>query len=234
MVQRECNYYVMGVDEAGRGPVIGPMIVAGVVMRKCDVERLGAIGVDDSKALSRSARERLAKAIEDIAAMIVRVEVPPGLIDEENLNVIERNTIGFIIGRGLDVFNDRLREVYIDAVGSPSSIVYVIRRVGFRGRVVAEPKADARYAIVGAASIIAKVYRDRVIDELRERYGVRGSGYPTDPETIAWLREAYSRSPRNPPWFVRRSWRNLRSVAPGWYRAKSVKRSGQRSLLDYL
>ncbi len=227
----ECDV-VLGVDEAGRGPIIGPMVVAGVAMCREDAESLWVLGVDDSKALKRLQREKLVGVIEERALQVIRVYVPPRLIDEVNLNVLERNTIAFIVARCLDVLGERLQEVYVDAVGDPKRVESVVRRVGFKGRVVVEPHADSRYAVVAAASIVAKVYRDEVIDELRRLYGVRGSGYPSDPETLAWIREEYERSPEEPPWFVRRSWGTLRRVAPRWYKGKGG--GGQKSLLDYL
>ncbi|AEM39637.1 ribonuclease HII [Pyrolobus fumarii 1A] len=230
----KCSAIVMGVDEAGRGPIIGPMVIAGVAMCTEDVGNIRLAGVDDSKLLSRAERERLLSLIERSAVYVGRVYVHPRLIDEVNLNVIERNTIAFLVGRAMDILGESLKKVYVDAVGDPRQIIAAIRRAGFMGEVIAEPKADARYTIVGAASIIAKVYRDAVIEELRREYGVRGSGYPTDPETLAWIREAYEENPEEPPWFVRRSWGTLKRIAPRWYRSKRGASSGQKTLLDYM
>lgn len=227
---------VLGVDEAGRGPIIGPMYVCGVVVDEKAVDRLKLIGVTDSKQLDRNRREKLFKVIVNLAKHILAVEVPPQLIDAVNLNVLERDTIAIIVARTLNVWREKLTTVYVDAVGVSSRLVSAIRKTGFRGTIVVEPKADSKYVVVGAASIIAKVLRDRAIEELRKLYGVEGSGYPTDQRTLNWIKRAYTISPFNPPPFVRRTWGILRRIAPNWYVEKktSEKRANQRSLLDYL
>lgn len=227
---------VLGVDEAGRGPIIGPMYVCGVVVDEKAVNRLKLIGVTDSKQLDRNRREKLFKVIVNLAKHILAVEVPPQLIDAVNLNVLERDTIAIIVARALNVWREKLTTVYVDAVGVSSRLVSAIRKTGFRGTIVVEPKADSKYVVVGAASIIAKVLRDRAIEELRKLYGVEGSGYPTDQRTLNWIKRAYTISPFNPPPFVRRTWGILRRIAPNWYVEKktSEKRANQRSLLDYL
>ena len=227
---------VLGVDEAGRGPIIGPMYVCGVVVDEKAVDRLKLIGVTDSKQLDRNRREKLFKVIVNLAKHILAVEVPPQLIDAVNLNVLERDTIAIIVARTLNVWREKLTTVYVDAVGVSSRLVSAIRKTGFRGTIVVEPKADSKYVVVGAASIIAKVLRDRAIEELRKLYGVEGSGYPTDQRTLNWIKRAYTISPFNPPPFVRRTWGVLRRIAPNWYVEKktSEKRANQRSLLDYL
>jgi len=227
---------VLGVDEAGRGPIIGPMYVCGVVIDEKTANKLKLMGVTDSKQLNRDRREKLFKAIVSLAKHVLAVEVPPQLIDSINLNVLERDTIAFIVARAVAVWKEKLVAVYVDAVGTSSKLVTTIRKTGFLGSVVVEPKADSRYVVVAAASIVAKVLRDRAIEELRKLYGVEGSGYPTDQRTLDWIRKAYASSPFNPPSFIRRTWRILHQIAPNRYVEKktSKKSTSQRSLLDYL
>jgi len=192
-------------------------------------ELVGA-GVRDSKELCRGRREELYRVILSKACYVGAAYVPPDVIDSVNLNTLERDTFAYLLSRVM-VFAGRVERVVVDAVGSPAKIVESLRRTGYSGEVVAEPGADKRYVEVSAASIVAKVLRDRAVDELRERYGVRGSGYPTDPETLEWLREAYAAAPENPPPFIRRSWGTLRRYAPRWYRPKKAAAPGLT--LDY-
>ncbi len=91
-----------------------------------------------------------------------------------------------------------------------------------------EPKADSRYPVVSAASIIAKVIRDRRIDVLRSMYGVKGSGYPADPETREWVMKVLSSGMRPP--IIRYSWSTLEGTDAF---VKKVKRSG-RTLEDFM
>ncbi|ALL01619.1 Ribonuclease HII [Pyrodictium delaneyi] len=231
---------LLGIDEAGRGPIIGPMVVAGVLVDSSTVPILEKLGVRDSKELTPAQRRELFARILDLASYVVIVKIPPAVIDTVNLNRLEISTIAHIVRRTSTIYRD-LDAVYIDAVGPASKMASEVRRLsGFQGTIVAKPKADRRYLPVSAASIVAKVVRDEEIEKLRQLYGIRGSGYPTDPHTLEWIREAYRESPHSPPWFVRRSWSTLKRVAPGWYRAKSTEasnksgKSRQKSLLDYL
>ncbi|NOZ88352.1 MAG: ribonuclease HII [Crenarchaeota archaeon] len=229
----ECRA-VLGIDEAGRGPLVGPMVVAGIALPEELLYRLPEMGVRDSKQLTPASRRRLAGEILRRAIVAVIVKVPPRLIDSVNLNRLEEDTFAYIAARArelLEARGCRLRAVYADAVGQGARLRRILEEAAPGARVVAEPRADARHPPVAAASIVAKVERDAELERLRRLYGVRGSGYPTDPETLEWIREAYQRNPREPPPFIRGSWATLRRIAPGWYRPKG--RAG-RSLLDYI
>ena len=229
---------LVGIDEAGRGPIIGPMVIAGVAIEPKAAKELAELGVRDSKDLTPSQRRELFPEIMRLVKHAVIVKVPPALIDAVNLNKLEVETIACIVQRVKSLYGEP-EAVYMDAVGPAKKMVAEVKRLtGLRGAVVAEPKADTRYIPVSAASIIAKVVRDEEIEKLRRAYGVRGSGYPTDPGTLEWIREAYRRSPDTPPWFVRRSWSTLKQIAPRWYKAKNTeskpKNPRQRTLLDFL
>ncbi len=230
---------VLGIDEAGRGPIVGPMVAAGVVADKESLEELRHVGVRDSKLLEPGQRRRLLEEILGKACYVVIVVHPPAVIDSVNLNRLEYETFSHIASRAR-LLCPGLREVYADAVGPPQRLAAVLAKAAPAARIVVESKADRRYTAVSAASIVAKVVRDEEIERLRRAYGLRGSGYPTDPETLQWLREAYQRSPDTPPPIIRVTWGTLRRLAPNWYHRKQAKtgtgKSGSRqaSLLDYL
>ncbi len=215
---------VIGIDEAGRGPVVGDMFVACVALEPHAVRELASRGVRDSKALDRGRRERLFAYVITLARAVAVARATPREIDSTNLNTLFIEKACTALTKVLAACSPLEQiEVFIDAAGDPRRVAASIERVakGFcrSVRVVAEHGADARYTVVGAASIVAKVLRDWHVDKLKRVYGDFGSGYPADPRTREWL-ERVVRSGRVPP-IVRRSW--------GTY-----KRIASRTLLDYL
>lgn len=203
---------VLGLDEAGRGCVIGPLVVAGVVISQENLEKLSTLGVRDSKRLSRSRRALLAPQIERIAQRVIVLEIGPSDL-EENLTEVELRAMAQIIRES------RAECVYLDLPVGPAARDRFIQALGemvgqgqwSRRSLVAENKADAQYPVVSAASIIAKVYRDRAIEKLRQEYGDFGWGYPSEPKTRAFLKAFYERTGRFPD-CVRRKWRTLRKL----------------------
>ncbi len=175
-----------GIDETGRGPVIGPLVISLVCG---SVSRFREIGVRDSKKISPVSRKRMFHEIREIAAVEVTIIDSLTLNREmksSTLNVIELNAAKELLSKAscpvfvdaFDVDEKRLTGILQQECGFP---------------VVAEHKADVNYPAVSAASIISKVTRDSIIEELSKEYGHMGSGYPSDPETIRFLRENVAR-----------------------------------------
>lgn len=198
-----------GVDEAGRGPVLGPLVVAAVAIEADGPLR--ELGVKDSKLLTPAKREALAPLVRQACARVeVRVVEAEELnrrMPRENLNVIEA-----------DAFAELLRrigptEAVLDACDVKADRFG--RDVGKRLRhpcvIRSEHEADVRHPVVAAASIVAKVERDRRVAELRERYGELGSGYSHDAVTRAWL-EAWVARWGKLPTFARREWETARRL----------------------
>ncbi len=204
---------IVGGDEAGRGPVFGPMVLCGVMFEQRTLDELKAAGVRDSKLLSPRRRETLAGIITEKALRVEIVELSPTEIDESrfvkkiNLNELEAKTFAQII--------DRLKPklAYLDSPDpNPKLFEQRIRKyLKTEPKLVVENFADRKYVAVAAASIIAKVRRDQRIAELRERYGDFGSGYPADVRTIAFL-ESWVREHGKLPEFARRSWETAQRI----------------------
>lgn len=204
---------IVGCDEAGRGPVLSNMVLCAAMFEQSALDELKAAGVKDSKLLSPRRRETLAQVIVEKALGVEIVEFSPAEIDEFrlvkkiNLNELEAKTFAQII--------DRLKPklVYLDSPDpNPRHFEQRIRKyIKTRPKLVVENFAERKYVAVAAASIVAKVRRDQRIAELRERYGDIGSGYTSDPITIAFLERWVSEHGELPE-FARKSWETAQRI----------------------
>ncbi len=200
---------ICGGDEAGRGALIGPLVVAIVSVRKSSEHKLADIGVRDSKLLSRRRRESLYDAIKGIAQDVKVSKIYPKEINEAmrsgvSLNELEAmhfarlfdrlsGTVGSLYLDSPDVIAERFG-MRINMLSKRPTRIKGISQKGEKGvsytKVIAEHKADSKYPVVSAASIIAKVERDWEIDRIADEVGIDlGSGYPADAYTIGAIKE---------------------------------------------
>lgn len=198
------------------------MVMAGVLIDEKDEKRLIEIEVKDSKLLTPRQREALFGKIKKIAKKYKIMIINPDEIDAAiesplmNLNLLEAI-------RSADITNQlKPDKVILDC---PSNNIKEYKTkfkkyLKFKPEVIAEHKADEKYPVVSAASILAKVTRDREIEKLRKKYGDFGSGYPADPKTQAFLEEHFEDYPE----IFRVTWDTYKKV---------VSRKLQRSLKEF-
>ena len=199
---------MFGIDEAGKGPVLGPMVAACVVVSKDCLPN----GIDDSKRLSPTRREELARTmVENERIEIGVAAISPKRIDSPTTDM---NTLTVaahaeaaqqVVESGMDGICDAAdvdAARFVQRLGKklPDSI-----------ELAGEHGADERHLVVGAASIIAKVERDRRIEELQTEYGEVGSGYPSDPTTRIFLSN-YVAEYGELPTCARASWQTSKDV----------------------
>lgn len=199
---------ICGVDEAGRGSMLGDLVIAGISCGEDDVEYLGKIGVRDSKKLNKRKRAELyEKLTSEFKYHIVRIS--PSEIDKRSisLNELEGEKFGEIINALMPA------KAYLDCADAvPANFHrYVLKSLNCSCELIIEHKADVTYHIVSAASIVAKVERDAGIEQLKRQYGEIGSGYPSDPKTIAFIENWYRKN-RFMPNFVRKSWKTASRI----------------------
>lgn len=196
---------VCGIDEAGRGPVIGPMVMSLVCG---DGNILKNLGVKDSKLLSRRQREILYEKIMSVSTRIEHVVISAqdlnASMNVETLNEIELSHAVKLAGKAGD-------KVVVDCfdVNEARASSRMSRESG--KEVTCVHKADRDYAAVSAASIISKVIRDREIDRIVEKYGDVGSGYPSDPKTRAFLEESLAKG-MDLSGIVRTHWKTYKDI----------------------
>ncbi|MFA5212057.1 MAG: ribonuclease HII, partial [Methanoregula sp.] len=172
------------MDEAGKGSVLGPMVIAGVAVASGDV--FSDIPVKDSKELSPSERDRLFLLIREKCTFATVV------IEAHEIDAIRREmTLNACVAKAhADVIRKLSPDTaYVDAC-DVNAFRYAETVKSFLPvpcEIVSEHHADQTYTVVSAASIIAKVTRDRLIAELAQKYGDIGSGYPADPITVTYL-----------------------------------------------
>lgn len=200
---------ICGVDEAGRGPVLGPMVVSGVSVR--DELQLKDLGVKDSKKLSSRRREALALEIRSVAKVEVLV-VPADEIDrlreKMTLNELEVDMFARVLAK----LKPRIAFVDSSDVDAERYGREIQRKLDFEVELVSRHGADSLYPVVSAASIIAKTARDERMRRIENEIGQRiGSGYPSDPDTVHFL-EKWIKEKGNLPPHTRKSWKTARKI----------------------
>ncbi|OQX21052.1 MAG: ribonuclease HII [Candidatus Altiarchaeales archaeon A3] len=200
-----------GIDEAGRGPVIGPMVMACCCFDEDGIAKLKELNVKDSKQLTPKKREFLEEKIKKIALKYLIKKISPVEIDETrkkiSLNDIEAKEISEMLLELNKTMTDMPSFIYVD---SPENIqenftkkILKFSPTKISANIISEHFADSKYIEVSAASILAKVERDREIENLKKIYGDFGSGYPADPKTVVFLKNNESKIPRE---IIRKSW----------------------------
>jgi ribonuclease HII len=205
---------IAGIDEAGRGPMIGPMVVCGILVDSNTLQELIKSGARDSKTLTHKRRLVLKEKIERITSKIELRTVSAADIDRlrkrTTMNEIEVTEFASI-AKALNP-----RELYLDAADVNAERfglkIGKLSGIASRGaKIVSEHKADATYPVVSAASIIAKVERDQIIERYHQKYGDFGSGYPNDPKTVRFVRNLVQNGEKLPI-IVRKSWESVKRI----------------------
>lgn len=188
----------IGIDDAGRGPLIGPMILSGVLVNEEQEKILKEEGICDSKMISHPVRIRMAEIIKDNVIdrhieKIYPLEIDSSLLNGVNLNTLEAKKMAAIINK-LNTKKEKIK-VIVDcpSVNTKAWRTTLISFITYPENldVAAEHKADANYVSVSAASILGKVVREEEVDTLKEKYkayGNLGSGYPSDPFTQEFIK----------------------------------------------
>ncbi len=197
---------ICGIDEAGRGPVIGPLVIAGVKIKSSDEKKLRSLGVKDSKILSPKQRDALFVQVTEHALSYKIIIIPPEEIDK----AVSKNALNWLeADKSIEIITElKPDKVIVDCPSTniPQYQGYIQKKV--KAKVIAEHKADANYPCVSAASILAKVTRDREIEKIKEEIGIDfGSGYPSDPKTQEFMKAYHDKYP-----FIRKSWSSYKDI----------------------
>ncbi|MFM7795405.1 MAG: ribonuclease HII [Candidatus Nitrosotenuis sp.] len=193
---------VCGVDEAGRGSMLGPLVIAGVLIEKSKISLLEKIGVKDSKQLSPKMRQELYKKILRIVDDYKISKATPRQIDlavnRHKLNDLESINMAKVISY-LKPSISYVDSCDVNAARFGKEINKITQR-----KIKSYHHADSKFVVVSAASIIAKVTRDNAISKINKKYPV-GSGYPSDPKTVSFVKSWFSEHGKFPE-YVRKSW----------------------------
>ncbi|MDP2841346.1 MAG: ribonuclease HII [Candidatus Methanoperedens sp.] len=217
---------IAGIDEAGKGPVLGPMCVAGVLVDENKLDSIFHLGVKDSKKLTPKKRETLSIDIKKLADRFFILEVSSGQIDELRKVMTMNEIMVVCYVRVLEEL--RPESAIVDAAD------VIAKRFGenikkkYSGdlNITSEHNADEKYPIVSAASILAKVRRDELVRNIEKTAGTEiGSGYPSDRKTITFL-ENWVREHGSLPDFARSSWETSKNIIEKF-------RKNQRTISDH-
>ncbi len=193
-----------GIDEAGRGPVIGPMVMA---ILCADPEEIKKIGAKDSKKLSPVRREYLFNDLikYDYKYFIISPAEIDSYVKDKKLNVMEENYAIKLIEYTKNY------DIYVDSFDVNEERLENKLKEYSNKKIICKHHADDIYPVVSGASIIAKVIRDNEIKKLHEIYGDFGSGYPSDGRTIKFLENAIKNN-INIEKIVRKEWKTYKNI----------------------
>jgi len=203
---------ICGIDEAGRGSLLGPIIVAGVCVTKKSISEMVEKGIKDSKLLSPKKRQvlfgRVISVAESICVCRINIEDIDFHVFRNNLNLLEAEAMAITIR------NMKSDKTYVDSCDvNPSRYQRTIKSFLKENntKLVSMHHADRLNVVVSGASIIAKVIRDSEISKIRIKYGDVGSGYPSDKKTIKFVKEWFRQKNEIPP-FARKSWKPAKII----------------------
>ncbi|MAG38074.1 ribonuclease HII [Candidatus Pacearchaeota archaeon] len=224
----------IGIDDAGRGPIIGPMILSGILVDENSLQILKKYNIKDSKQLLQNARIELAKVIKSSALSYHTVSVSPKEIDSAlqsdrlNLNTLEAIKAAEIINE----LNDKKQKIKV-IIDCPSTntkkwksdlLNYIENPQNLD--IKCEHKADENHIEAAAASILAKVKREEEVSKIKEKYPDIGSGYPSDPNTKAFLKSQGKKI--GDTGIIRKTWKTWTNLHP-----EDKIKKGQASLTDF-
>ena len=215
---------ILGIDEAGRGPVLGPLIIAGVMITESDEEVLKNFGVKDSKLVKPSERENLFDKIIDIAKTTRIITVPPKEIDDAIISNDNMNLNWLEAKKSAEIINEFKPDIVVLDCPHPIPQKYedYVRDLLDNSdiRIICEHKADLNHMSCSAASVLAKVARERERDKIKNKYGETGPGYPSNKITQEFIKAKFDKHPE----IFRKSWKTFQNL---------VKNKSQKKLNQY-
>jgi ribonuclease HII len=232
---------IIGIDDAGRGPVIGPMCLAGVLIPREIEEEFRRAGIKDSKLLTPKKREELVEIIKQTALdfhfeLLTPAEIDTGMGIGVNLNEVEAMAAANIINNLAGKLTEEQKKNLVIIIDCPSTnpnawintLMKYVKKENKHIKLRAEHKADFHYPSVSAASIIAKTTRDSEIEKLKKEVGFDfGSGYPADPFTKEALEKHAEELKKHR--LVRESWQTWKNISGE--NDKEAKKGGKQTKL---
>lgn len=201
--------HIAGIDEAGRGPVIGPLVICCAVIETENLQKLEALGVKDSKLLTPKKREQLAKTIPALLHSHEILIIPVEEIDKAlnnpslNLNWLEAIKTAILLNK----LHPEKAIIDCPSNNIPAYKKYLEQLLKEPIPIILEHNAE-RNTIVAAASILAKVTRDAEIEKLKKEHGDFGSGYPSDQKTKVFLQRHW----KNKAFLFRKTWASYKNL----------------------
>lgn len=206
--------FYIGIDDAGRGPVIGSMFLAGILVEEDKEKEILDLGAKDSKLLVPSTRKKIGYILVSKFDFAFQEVLPKEIDSCENLNYLEAQKMAMVINE----LSKKTSEKIIAFIDCPSVNTKTWKEylAGFvidkeRIELRAEHKADAKYPCVSGASIIAKEKREESIEILKKQFHIDfGSGYPSDPKTVLFLKENFNNKDFSE--IIRHSWSTVKKL----------------------